>query len=200
MTFWVFDPPMMIGPTAWAEPVGAKYGDFPVCPVCGGPIGSREWLPPRRLALRKGTHSTELTDFITGPGFEPFVASPRFVAAWERASLRGVLEWIDVEVVRRPELKYRLPILPDPHIRATLLKPKYMSGPPTCNYCQVATTWTFAGVEIDSSSWDGEDMFTLLTVGEYVVTDGFKKVVEDGGFTGANFVQAEKYRAFEAKG
>jgi hypothetical protein len=190
---------MMSGPTAWAEPIGAKYGDGPNCPVCGEPIGSREWLPPRRIALRRGTRSTEPTDFIAGPGFGPFVASATFVAAWERASLRGVIEWAEVEVVRRPELEYRLPILPVPHVRATLLKPKYMSGPPTCNYCQQATTWSFKGIEVDISSWDEEDLFEPLVAGEYMVTDRFKEVVEDGGFTGANWVQAERYRPFEAK-
>lgn len=190
---------MMTGPTAWAEPIGAKYGDFPRCPECGAPTGMREWLPPRRIGLRKGTRSTQLTDFIAGPGFGPFVASAPFIAAWKRASLRGVIEWAEVEVVRRPVLDYRLPILPVPRVRATRLKPKYMDGSPTCNHCQTATTWSFKGVEVDISSWGGEDLFHTLGAGEDIVTDRFKEVVEDGGFTGANLVQAEKYRPFEAK-
>jgi hypothetical protein len=47
---------------------------------------------------------------------------------------------------------------------------------------------------IPEDTWDGSDIFAVEGIGEYVVTDEFRQVVEEHGHTGVDFVPIAEWR------
>jgi hypothetical protein len=192
--FWVLDPPMMVGATAFAEPVDATYGDAPTCAVCSKPIGPRRWIPPYKVRLRSGTRTDKPGDSITGPGFDGFLATTNLQAAYIEASLSGVIDWRPVEIVNWSGSPYRLTVLPDPTARADVARMDIeFSRSPDCSNCQQGTIVGYRGVVVDESTWNGDDIFLLMNLGLLVVTDRFKTIVDENEFTGLSFEPASNF-------
>ncbi len=192
--FWVLDPPMMVGPTAFAEPVDARYGAPPMCPVCSRPIASRPWLEPFKVRLRSGTKTDKPGDTITGPGFDGFLATPNFQSMYDAAGLTGVIDWRPVEIVNLPGAVYRLTILPDPTVRADFSQMDIQfKSSPNCSYCQQGIIERYHGVKVDEATWSGQDIFPLTNLGFLLVTDRFKAVVDQNEFTGLSLVPASEF-------
>lgn len=71
-------------------------GEFPKCPKCGGAIGMRRWLPPRRVHLKQ---ARDIGDLIFGAGGGDMLVSEKFKETFERSGLTGIKEFNPVEVV-----------------------------------------------------------------------------------------------------
>jgi hypothetical protein len=195
MNFWVFDRPMMAGSWAYAEPVRARYGEAPRCSACGRFIGMKPWLPPRTAKLVRGTRSAAPADAITGPGFDGFLASTRFVDEFQTANLKGITGWEPVTLQNWNESRYSLGILPSPTVRADLeaMNVVFEGGEPTCPLCARADVESYAGVAIDEQSWRGEDIFRLTNLGILLVSEAFVQLVAACEFTGFTLTKASEY-------
>jgi len=185
---------MMVGPTAFAEPFEATYGEAPRCPSCSAPVGPRRWLEPYKVRLRPGTRTDKPGDAITGPGFDGFLANARFESAFNAAGLKGVVDWRPVEIRKWTGPPYRLTILPDPTARADFSRMNIkFNRPPTCPQCQQAIIAGYHGVTIDESTWAGQDIFNLTNLGVLMVTERFKALVDENEFTGLAFERAHDF-------
>jgi hypothetical protein len=187
---------MMVGDWAYADTLAPKYGDAPRCPNCGEPLGMKTWLPPYRARLFKGVKTSTPADVITGPGFESFMASERFVAEFQRSKLKGVERWEPVEIKRYNDQDFKLAILPVPRTRAKLseMHAVFEDNPPDCPVCGQTFLESYEGVVIDEASWTGDDIFGTTNVGGVLlVTDGFAKFIAAGKFTGVPLVPAETF-------
>jgi hypothetical protein len=194
--FWIFDKPRQAGDWAYADILAPKYGDAPRCPSCGKAIGMKAWLPPYRARLFKGLKTSTPADAITGPGFDSFIASERFVAEFERSKLKGVERWEQVEIKRYNEQTFKLAILPVLRARAKLseMHAVFMGNPPDCPVCGTAVLDSYAGVVIDEASSTGNDIFRTMNLGgTLIVTDRFAKFISAGKFTGVPLVPAETF-------
>jgi hypothetical protein len=217
----VFNPPMMVGPWAFADPVEAVYGEAPRCPSCGTFIAGRPWVPPYRVRLIKGMKSAAPGDVITGPGIGGFLASQRFVVEFERANLKGIERWepVDIEgyndyegsTLSRPSAPgrpFELAILPVPATRAVweAMHPVFKGDVIGCDLCgrRGRILDSYQGVVVDEASWTGADIFELAHFGgDFIVTEAFVEFIASGEFTGIPLVPAAErvpYRAGEALG
>jgi hypothetical protein len=196
MKFWIFAKKRMSGDWAYADILAPKYGDAPRCPSCGEFIGMKPWLPPYRARLFKGVKTSTPADVITGPGFESFLASERFVAEFERSKIKGVERWEPVEIKRYNEQTFKLAILPVPRTRAKLteMHAVFEGNAPDCPVCSQADLKSYEGVVIDKASWTGDDIFRTTNLGGVlIVTDHFAKFISAGKFTGVPLVPAETF-------
>jgi hypothetical protein len=196
MKFWIFDPPMFVGEWAYADTLAPRYGDAPRCPSCGKFIGMLPWLPPYRVRMLTGVKTSAPGDVVTGPGFESFMASERFVAEFQRSKLKGVERWEPVEIKRYNEQTFKVAILPAPRTRAKLseMHAVFTRNPPDDPVCCKAPLESYEGVVIDEASWTGDDIFRTTNLGGVlVVTDRFAKFTSAGEFTGIPLVPAETF-------
>jgi hypothetical protein len=211
MKFWVFDPPMMIGPWAWAEEVDPVYGNPPCCQSCGTTIANEPWLPPYRVRLVKGTETDAPADVITGPGFGGFMASQRFASDFERANLKGIERWerVDIEGYSddggnplsspaAPAGIFQLAILPAPTTRAKWEEMHTVLNGPLigCEICGRVSRHldSYQGAVVDEPSWTGADIFQVAHLSDiYVATESFVEFVAAGEFTGVPLVPAAEF-------
>jgi hypothetical protein len=196
MEFFVFDPPMMVGPWAFADVVDPIYGKAPRCKVCGQLIGMRPWLPPRKAKLSAGTKTREPADAVTGPGFTGFMASRRFVTAFERAALRGIDSWEPVDLEGFSPDAYSFGVMPVPTVIARLseMGALFDGEPPSCPRCQQAVLTSYSGVVVNDESWAGQDFFQLTNPSILLASERFADLVAMGKFTGFDLVPAAEYR------
>jgi hypothetical protein len=209
--FWVFDPPMMIGPWAFAELVDPVYGAAPRCQACGTFIDNEPWQSPYRIRLIKGKETNAPADVITGPGFGGFIASQRFVTDFERANLRGIERWERVEIEgysdddgnplsspAAPAGIYNLAILPVPTTRAKWeeMRMVFRGGLTGCELCgrRGRLLDSYEGAVIDEPSWTGADIFQVAHNADiYIATESFVEFVAVGEFTGVPLVPAAEF-------
>lgn len=186
---------MMVGAFAFAMVVDPQYGDAPRCPSCGKYISMRVWLPPYRARLTAGTKSSAPGDVITGPGFQGFMASERFIAELERANLKGIERWEPVEIARLRNRVFKLGILPVAKTRVNLheMRPIFSGDPPDCHTCGAATIESYEGVVVDEDSWTGDDIFKVTNLGILVVTEPFADFIAAGQFDGVSLVPAAEF-------
>ncbi len=200
MEFWVVEQKMMAGRSAFARVTAPSYGVPLRCPACGRAMSGRVWLPPRRVAFESGTHTAVPGDFVTGPGFSPFLASSRFVEAWTTGNLLGVEEWSPVEVVNYNQAYY-FPRFPVPSVPALLTEMRAefdeMSGCPYCSRARIVSSYD--GVILDQRRWGGADMFPLTNLSVTVVTERVVSLFQQHDFVGAKLIPARDYRPAFAK-
>lgn len=182
--------------TNWAYGESSQLeniGESQKCPVCGGAVGMRRWLPPHRVKL-SSANPKKWGDFVWGAGFLLMVSS-KFKDIYEREQLSGIEEFSNpVEIVRVGKLKsgqfstspplYHLIHVPwgganqnDTASGLTHEKPKAI----VCNYCRVGVSWRKQeGVIIEEGSWNGKDIFKPRNAPvPYMVSERFKHVAED---------------------
>jgi hypothetical protein len=148
---------------------------------------------------------------ITGPGFGGFIASLRFVTDFERASLKGVQRWEQVQIEgysdedgnplsspAAPAGIYKLAILPVPTTRAKWEEMRMASkgGLIGCELCgrRGRLLESYEGAVIDEQSWTGADIFQVAHNADiYIATESFVEFVAAGPFTGIPLVPAAEF-------
>ncbi len=210
MKFYVLKPEkgMLFG-TKWAygepvDPVIVSEEAEHYCPVCGRPVSSLKWLPPRPVKL-SSAKPEKWGDFVWGAGFLLLV-SERFKAAYEREGLTGITAFLPVEVVRvgtrkTGDLPPGLPTYDLIQIvwgganQDDQASRVVVEEEPECAYCRVGGGWTRQeGIILEEGSWTGVDIFTARGAPvPILVSERFKEVAERYGLKNAWFIPAEKF-------
>jgi hypothetical protein len=192
--------------TKWAyadqvDPVLRAEGNK--CPVCGGPVGGRRWLPPHRVKL-SSAKPEKWGDFVWGAGFELMV-SARFKKAYDTEGLTGVFFHVPAEIVRvgRRKTGDIPPSLPTYHLVEVMWNGANLddmasaiirkSQGTECKFCRSAPI-SFERVVLDPTSWTGADIFQARGLyGDIVVTQRFKRTVENHEMRNVWLIPVQKY-------
>ena len=193
--------------TRWAyadqvDPV--LRGESEKCPVCGGAVGGRRWLPPHRVKL-SSAKPEKWGDFVWGAGFL-LIVSERFKELYERERLTGIRVFSPVEVVRVGKRKsgdlppglpvyYLIEIVWGGANQDDIASRVVWEKEPTCSYCRAGGHLIKReGIILEEGSWSGVDIFRARgAAGVILVSERFKEVVERYGLKNAWFIPAEKF-------
>lgn len=200
--FFVLRDVAFIGPMAYFERERSdRLGVGPDCPACGGPVGPRTWLPPKHSHFGAGTRTRQAGDLVFGTT-PPFLASQRFVQAWDEEGLTGVDRWDPVQVKGRKAGEWFHPVLPPPTVRADFERMEIeWKQRPTCEVCRRGYSTGHAGLGIQSGSWEGQALFGLLDFpGVTVVSSDFRRWAESNAFENIEFVPVDEYGYDDLRG
>lgn len=209
--FYVVEPAdgKMFG-TKWAygEPIEPIIrGESQKCPVCGGPVSMRNWLPPYRIRL-SSSKPAKWGDLLWGAGFQLLV-SRKFKELYTQEKLSGIKSFSEpVEVVHMGLLKSgQFPITPpeyylvnipwgganqdDSASGLTHEHPEVIN----CSYCRVGVTWRKQDrLVIEEGSWNGHDFFKPRNAPvPFMVSERFKVIAEKYKLNNVWFISGEKF-------
>jgi hypothetical protein len=178
------------------------FGDAPLCPRCGHPVGMLTWLPPHRIELV--LHGEEFGDFIECSGNDLLV-SERFAQAFREEGLTGLEGFHPVEVaqVRRerpgpmPSSVPRYFVVTACFARAAVDVARsrilYCKAP-TCEECRFEGINAVFGFTFEEGTWQGEDIFHPRGgQGVLTVSERFERFVARHGFNNLRMTPTEEY-------
>jgi hypothetical protein len=183
------------------EPV--NRGEAPLCPRCGGALGSLTWLPPYRVELE--LYGQGFGDFVTGPG-NSFLVSERMATAFQAEGLTGLLGFYPVEVtrVRRKRKGSKHDFVPQyrvvdvsffgksavDEVRSRLRR----AEPVKCPECRDSGIDSIHGFVLEPGTWQGEDVFRARGLpGTIIVSERFAEFVKQQGLTNMKLIPTEDY-------
>lgn len=193
---------------AYAEPLEpSNLGESQKCPVCGGAVSLRRWLPPHRIKLSSAKPS-KWGDFVWGAG-SPLLVSSKFREIYEQEELSGIEEFsFPVEIIRMGTLKSgQFPIPPPTYHLIHVLwgganQDDVASGLThehpeviNCSFCRVGVTWRKQErIVIEKGSWNGSDIFKPTNAPvPFMVSERFKRLVEHNLLTNIWLIPAERF-------
>ena len=205
MDFYVIDKSNRFedGRYAFGEQIEQKTGDFEVCEECKLPVGMRQWLSPRKLKLSKPIFG----DFVFGT-FSTFLCSERFKLAYEKSSLRGILEFQDVVTAKvknsnkekvHPPRYHHVKIKRGGAIidenKSNLIRE---TGEELCKTCRVGTIKSFEAVYIET--WNGDDIFYPTGLpGTIITSKKFYDFIKQNHFTNICLIRPKQYNSIWCK-
>jgi hypothetical protein len=208
--FWVLEPDGgdILG-DKWAYAVRlepSEYSSFNRCPVCGGPISLRKWIPPIRIELSKREPNL-WGDFVWGTAY--LLVSERFKTLYETEKLTGITKFYPqaeiARVGRTHVSQLRGVQLPryygievewnganmDDEASGFIRKAPNES---MCSFCRIAPLSRLEQIVIQESTWTGADIFTPRGGPvNYLVSMRFRDLVLKHGLTNAWLIPAEKW-------
>ena len=157
---------------AYCEPTDdATYSHpTPKCPACGSAIGPLHWDEPRKVIFSKPKYG----DLVYGL---KFLVSEKFKDLYEKSDLKGILEFIPVEIVKVRYLKQLSAEIPKYYnVRLIYsfarvdIKKSSISGHIIERFCSLCepfgtTKDVIRGIYIDDTNWGNEDIFHLHEMG-----------------------------------
>lgn len=211
MKFYVLEPDGLLFGTKWAygQPVEpTAYGSARECPVCGGAVSGKEYLPPHFLHI-SSAKPKKWGDFLWGAGFHLMV-SQRFKDIYKLENLRGVEKFYPpAEIVRvgrqkRGDLPSELPTyhliqvewnganLDDERSQAVRRRPD-------CSFCR-GSVKAHRGVFLKEETWTGADIFIARGLnGVLIGSERLKQTSEQNNLKNIQFIPAEKYMYDETR-
>jgi hypothetical protein len=208
--FFVLEPVENYFGTKWAygeevDPV--NLGEVDWCPVCGGVISLKPWLPPYRAKL--STAKPEKWGDFLWVGGTSLAVSARFREIYDKEEMRGIESFSGpIDIVRygtrkagdfpvtRPEyFVIRVPWgganQDDVASGVNRQNPEVIK----CQYCR--TGWskhTQPRIVIEEGSWDGGDIFRARgTPTRYMVSAKFQAVCEKHRVTNVWLILDQEY-------
>lgn len=185
---------------AWA--VDDKYGTYEKCPLCGRPVSMLKWEEPRRIRLTNTKYSDRLSDWLN----EPLVVSERFKKAYIDADLTGIRSFSRIDVVKVAHKKlwdpdppnYYLADLGFSHTVNIDTDSTIIHGQQTDWICPVCNPFgtTYDSIErlaLNTSCWDGIDIFRVYTCGFVICSEKFYEFVKLNRFTNFHLVPVDEY-------
>ena len=190
---------------------GARYSATPPsCPACARPIGRLPWLAPHEVQLKQ---PRRVGDFVSGAGGSAFLASERFVEAWQDSTLSGIDRLLDITVVRmgttasarslpRPHLHGVTPVHSMTRVDYTKMGVQWSVHPDRA-YCRtcgpgggglggIARSWQ--RIMVDPQSWTGDDMFFAINFpGTILLSESAAAFIEHHRFSNAQLIPADDY-------
>jgi len=180
-----------------------SYPSCPYCPKCGASIGRRYWLEPRKVILSKPKYG----DFVSG---QRYLVSERFKYAYEKSDLKGIKEFIPVEISKVRYMKQNSPLPPQyyaldlersyariDHEKSCISWAMKTQDPKrVCELCNPvgAVTTSIKGIYIDDTNWRGEDIFHLHEMGSSVfASQKFVNFCFEQEFTNFNYINTKDY-------
>ena len=172
----------------------------PRCPKCNRPIGRRHWLEPRKVVLSKPQYG----DFV--PGGE-YLVSENFKSAYEQSDLKGIREFVPVEISKVRYMRKTSPQPPQYYVmnlkysfaKIDLEKSFIKWGTPDpermCSLCNPFGTVSteIRGLHIDAKNWGGEDIFHLHEIGGVYASQKFIDFCTEKKFTNFKYVNTKDY-------
>jgi len=176
---------------AIAEPKNDRYGDFPKCSACGGPIGSRRWLPEFMVKLSK----KKVGDFVFG-SVDPFLVTEKIVNIVYDNEIHGVTSFNQVTVTNNKNVKLYIP-----EIEYGALKiDEEVSGfirtkQQRCEVCRLGGAISaYNKLEPAINTWDGLDIFVLRQLpGTIVLSEKFYNLCNENMVTNLTVKQMQDY-------
>ena len=183
-----------------ADPV--KVGLAPRCPVCDGFVGMLEWLPPWRVEL--ATEGRVYGDIV---GMDPpnLLVSERFRRLWEASGMRGVGvsdDEVDVVSVRhygghvsgdRPKYYRAAAAQSRAAVDHRASRYEWIEDPPKCHWCLLAPAKRWKRIVIDTTGWEGDDLFLPRGGGKIMATERFADWCTQNGIRNAVTVPAVEF-------
>lgn len=177
------------------EPDEVNLGPSLKCDSCKSSLTLKKWLPPYEISVSKKA----LGDAIFGT-FENFIVSKRFRSMFEKVGLKGIHSFHPVAVYFRGQLLdelYYLPriVMSDAHV--DLGKSGFeFEGEKRCPACQKAGSvirkWN--GIIFEKSDMIDLDIFnTKVLPSTLIVSDEFRRFVQEHNFSNISMVEASKY-------
>lgn len=209
--FYILEPAdgKMFG-TKWAyadllPPINT--GDSEKCPVCGGSVSLRRWLPPFRIKL-SSAKPNKWGDFVWGAGF-PLLVSTKFKEIYEQEGLTGIEEFsAQVDIVRMGALKsgqfpqsqpaYHLIHVSwgganqDDNASGLIQDSPRLN---VCSFCRGGVTKRKQeSVVIEEGSWNKNDIFKSRNAPvPFIVSERFKRIIEKYQLTNIWLIPAERF-------
>lgn len=196
--------------TKWAygellEPI--CYSESQFCPICGSPVSGKKWIAPHTIKL-SSSNPSKWGDFVWGSGFG-LIISHRFFEIYNIEKLSGfsaISEPIKIAKfgnrvekdisIEPPSYHYAVIPWGGAEMNLVASEMKYAFPDKTiCDYChQGGSGKHFEQLIIIENSWNGSDVFIPRGVtGTYVVSERFKKVVEQYRMKNIWLIPCEKY-------
>lgn len=177
-------------------------GESQTCPVCGGPVSSLSWMPPRLLWLSSALPA-KWGDFVWGAGFSPFLVSGKFQRVYLDAGLSGITRFDTVQVIRVGKRKTNdLPKgLPDYFLVEILWNGANLDdkasnvtrGRIACSFDR-GSVRRIARIVLEPGSWKGADIFEVRGLpGEIVVSERFRDAAVRYELKNISLVPVEEY-------
>ena len=205
MAFYVLKPDGGRFGTRWAfgdvlDPV--HLGPTEACPVCGGPVSLRKWLPPHRLRL-SSSRPEKWGTFVWGAGFD-LIVSGQLKALYEAEGLSGIVRFYPpVEIVRAGNKRVDDLTTPPPayHVVDIAWNGANLDDQASgtvrrrvdCPYDR-GSIQSIERVIFEPGSWTGADIFVARGLpGQILVSERFRRLVESHRLGGALLIPAEKY-------
>lgn len=185
-----------IGEWCDAIPVDEVNGDYERCPLCNRPISMMKWLEPRKMRLTNSKFPDRLTTWLP----EPMVISEKFKTAYEQEGLKGIKNFIPIEIVKISRMTENCAKIPKyfsaeidytTNIRIDVAKSEIIGQKYdwSCELCNpFGTTYDkIIKLSLNKSKWKGEDVFKVFSLG-VVVSQNFFDFVKNHNFTNFNLV------------
>jgi hypothetical protein len=193
---------------AYAEQIDpVLHSEGKKCPVCGGPVSGRRWLPPHRIKL-SSAKPKKWGDFLWGAGFLLMV-SDRFKKIYKAEELTGItMFYPPTEIVRvgRRRTGDLPPSLPLYHLIEIEWNGANQDDAASgvvhehpekirCTYCRMGVSGRKqSGIVMEKDSWTGADIFAPRGAKvQIMVSERFRQVVETCGLKNTWFIPAKKY-------
>ena len=175
-----------------------RRGDAPTCDACGRFLGMRRWLPPRKAQLV--VHGERAGDFAFASSSE-FLVSESVASVLDDEGLIGLnaLEEVDVPAILRPgPAQPRRYFFGEVTLQGADLDPSRSdierTDPSDCDVCLGDGIASIRGFEIADGTWSGADLFVARGLpGVVVVSEAFRRVAEERGFSNIELVPTEKF-------
>ena len=185
---------------AYCEPTDdASYSHpTPKCPVCGSTVGPLQWDEPRKVIFSKPKYG----DLVYGL---KFLVSEKFKNLYENSDLKGIIEFIPVEIVKVRYLKQlstEIPIYYSVRLIYSFARVdknrSYITGHPDERYCSLCkpfgtTIDVIKGIYIDETNWGGEDIFHLHEIGSIFISQKFVDFCLINELTNLDYINTKNY-------
>lgn len=162
-----------------------------------------KWLEPRKIRLSNTKYPDRLTSWLS----EPLVASQKFIDIYSIEGLTGINLFEPIEVVKvahktknsaDPPMYFRAQIDYTQSVRVDAGKTR-IHGQESGWSCELCNPWgcTVDHIEtlvLDTTNWDGIDIFRVYAIGRVVVSQRFHDAIQKYGLTNFNLVTVEDYR------
>lgn len=168
------------------------------CKHCQSPIRNPMRVPPLRYEIR--TEGKGVGDFVFGPGAGVLVSNS-FREGFVDSKLKGVLEFIPVEITRIRRGSKNLPIentyfqLRISRVGRICYQASELEDEAICNICLSSRSFKrIRRVVLEPNSWSENDIFIPFgTISTVVTSSAFREMCLSKCYSNAVFIPAEKY-------
>jgi len=191
-----------VGKWCDAYAVDELVGEGEKCPVCEAPISRLKWLEPHKIRLSNTRYPDRLAWWIK----DPMIISERVKSVFEDEQLLGIKEFIPVTVTKvarikansaKPPQYFSAEINYSLNVRVDVTRSKIIGQKDNrpCMLCNPfkSTRSQIIKISLDTSSWQGEDIFKVFSLG-VVFSQKFYNLVQKHNLTNFNLVPIEEYQ------
>ncbi len=181
----------------YGEPIDpVNHGSATKCENCGRYLTMKAWLPPYKVKMSR----PYLGDFITG-SVQYIIVSDNFRKAYIDAGLKGLNEFYKVDLYYKRKLiedkQYFFSPVSLSNARVDIIKSgiQFENGNDLCKLCQngQGIISHMNGILFENPEAVEEDIFDSKVFPGPIVSERFKRFVEENGFTNLKLIDISTY-------